>query len=126
VPLGLLIAWLWLNPRLFGPPARTDGWSAKATFGERVWIDRARLDLPTHFRRVPPLLNAVSGVGMALAVGGVIALAPWPTVTGTVLVYAGKVWFLDRMVWLYDAYGDRDPEWRAWLREGGKTAASRA
>lgn len=25
---------------------------------------------------------------------------PWPTLFGAALVYLGKLWFLDRMVWL--------------------------
>ncbi|GAB4171198.1 MAG: hypothetical protein Fur0032_10390 [Terrimicrobiaceae bacterium] len=28
-------------------------------------------------------------------------LAPWPTALGLILTYTGKLWFLDRMVWLY-------------------------
>jgi hypothetical protein len=30
----------------------------------------------------------------------------WGLGVGTVLVYAGKVWFLDRMVWLYEDMKD--------------------
>lgn len=33
---------------------------------------------------------------------------------GFVLLYVGKLWFLDRMVWLYQDM-QRVPEYRTWL-----------
>ena len=31
------------------------------------------------------------------------------------LIYLGKMWFLDRMVWLYEDMKDTTPEYRSWL-----------
>lgn len=39
----------------------------------------------------------------------------WPLLLGSLVVYAGKLWYLDRMVWLYEDMKDRDPRYRAWL-----------
>lgn len=37
------------------------------------------------------------------------------TILGLVLIVLGKLWFLDRMVWLYQDMKDRDGEYASWL-----------
>ncbi len=46
--------------------------------------------------------------------GWVAALYLWPPVLGAALVYLGKLWFLDRMAWLYEDMNDATPEYRVW------------
>jgi len=50
-----------------------------------------------------------------LGVAGALANEIWPTVTGGLLIYAGKLCFLDRMVWLYEDMKDADQRYRGWL-----------
>lgn len=95
------IAWIGLNPRLFSVPDSFDHWSSKAVFGGRLWLNRDLVPVPVHHRRVPHILSAISGIGMLLVIWGVFALEIWPTVLGAMLIYMGKLWFLDRMVWLF-------------------------
>lgn len=102
VPLALSLLWTWLNPRIFGRPRSTDNWASKAVLGERIWMNRKQVPIPKHHRRLPGILNAVSGLGGAFVLWGVAALRVWPTLFGMALVYLGKLWFVDRMVWLYE------------------------
>ena len=37
---------------------------------------------------------------------GVLMFEVWPTISGMIIVYSGKVWFLDRMVWLWQDMKD--------------------
>ena len=105
LPVGLALAWIWVNPRLFAEPARTDGWASRAVMGERIWLDRDRIALP------PPILKSVRRtmapmmLGMAILILGVAMLEPWTTVLGAVLIYAGKIRFLVLMVRLWDEAG---------------------
>jgi hypothetical protein len=115
VPTAAALLWTWLNPRLFPRPASTDNWASKAVLGERVWLNRETIPIPPGQRTLPHLLNVVSGIGAVLVVWGLIARAVWPTVLGTVLAYLGKLWFVDRMVWLYEEMKDADPRYRSWL-----------
>ena len=57
----------------------------------------------------------MSLANMPLLVWGLLQLHMWPTAMGTVLVYAGKIWFLDRMVWLYQDLCAESTEYESWL-----------
>lgn len=112
---ALAVLWAWLNPRVFPAPASTDNWASKAVLGERVWLQRAEVPLPPHHRVMPTLLGAIAAIGVVPLVIGVVRLDVWPTLFGAALIYCGKLWFLDRMVWLYEDMKDARPEYRAWL-----------
>ena len=113
--LTLLVFWIWINPRLFPAPKSTDNWGSKATFGERVYLNRKKVPIPKQHRFFPHLLGAISGVGFFVMLWGAWKNFFWPTATGFSLMYLGKLWFLDRMVWLYEDMKDATPEYRSWL-----------
>ena len=115
VPVAVLCAWAWLNPRAFPRPRTTRTWASKAVLGERVWLERKKVPIPPAHRAAPHLLSALSALGLPFLVWGLIALAPWPTAFGLGFVILGKLWFLDRMVWLYEDMVDADPRYRGWL-----------
>ena len=115
VPTAAAILWTWLNPRVFPRPRSTDNWGSRAVLGERVWLNRAEVPVPPHHRRAPHILAAISALGLIALIWGLAALEVWPTVLGVALVYLGKFWFLDRMVWLYEDMKDTDPRYRSWL-----------
>lgn len=101
VPVTLALLWTWANPRIFSAPQSLDHWTSKAVLGERVWLNRDAVPVPVCHRTVPNVLSALSGTGMLFVFWGVLMFEVWPTVFGMVIVYSGKVWFLDRMVWLW-------------------------
>ncbi len=114
--LAGVLAFVWLNPRFTPVPRHTDNWAAKATFGERVWLNRKAVPIPEHHRLAPNILTGVSIAGVPFLAWGLYALEIWPTLFGAALVYLGKMWFVDRMVWLYDDMKDKHPDYAAWLR----------
>ena len=115
-PTAAALLWIWANPRIFPKPRSTDNWASKAVLGERVWLNRRAIPVPPRHRRLPELLNLVSALGVPFLVWGLVRLKPWPTLLGSSLAVLGKLWFVDRMVWLYDDMKDASPEYRAWLR----------
>ncbi len=114
VPVALALLWAWVNPRVFPAPESLDHWTSKGVLGERVWLNRDTVPVPVHHRTVPNMLSAVSAIGMLFVAAGVIMFDPWPTIFGMVMVYLGKLWFLDRMVWLWHDMQDATPEYRSW------------
>jgi hypothetical protein len=99
--LAVALAWTWVNPRLFAPPARYDSWITRGVLGERLWLARDTAPVPTHHRRAPNLLSAIVALGVALAIYGVVVLSAWAAVMGVAVAMLAKMWFLDRMAWLH-------------------------
>lgn len=116
-PLVLLcLAWAWINPRAFAPPRSVEAWVTKGVFGERVFLNRKAVPIPAHHVTWAYLLTAVSAFGLPPLVWGLWVLNPAWTLLGLVLTMGGKVWFVDRMVWLWSDMKDADPSYEAWAR----------
>ncbi|PLX36918.1 MAG: hypothetical protein C0606_12630 [Hyphomicrobiales bacterium] len=124
--VAIVLVWTWLNPRLFNAPGRTDAWHARATFGERVWLNRNRVPIPRHHALMAHLLALVTGIGAVIALWSAFVTAFWPMMFGTAVLILAKLWFLDRMVWLYEDMKLRDPVYRSWTRTAGNDNGSRA
>ncbi len=103
--------WIWLNPRLFSPPRNTNNWASKVTFGERVWLNRSTCPIPNHHAQWALFLSRVAGIGFFIAVIGAFFNMPLPTISGGLISWFGKMWFCDRMVWLYEDMKEIHPEY---------------
>ncbi len=117
---GLALAWTWLNPRVFPPARRWDAWITRGALGERLWLERDRVPVPAHHRRVPDLLSAASAAGLVGVVWGVAALEVWPTLLGLAVAVLAKLWFVDRMVWLHRDMGGGGGGMTAAVPGGGR------
>ncbi|MXU65479.1 DUF6653 family protein [Oceanomicrobium pacificus] len=116
LPLGLIAFWTAINPRAFGPPESTRSWPARGVMGERVWLARAERPIPPHHERMAQLLVWVAAAGLLFLVWGLWTHAGGLTLFGLALAFGGKMWFIDRMVWLYDDMAREDPIYAAWMR----------
>ena len=114
IPVAIVIGWTWFNPRVFPKPRSTDNWASKGVLGERVWLNRNKIPVPSLHSIVPKILNGVTTVGLFLLIWGLWGLEPWPTATGMILLLGGKLWFVDRMVWIYHDMQNQDPQYQGW------------
>jgi hypothetical protein len=55
------------------------------------------------------MIAIASGIGLLPLAWGLWQLEVWPTLMGLVLILGGKLWFLDRMVWLKSDHGRDEP-----------------
>ncbi len=108
--------WLWLNPRLFPVPESTDNWASKVTLGERVWLNRQTIPIPSKYTKSALLLSIIAGVGFFIAITGAFLNCLLPTVVGGLISWFGKMLFCDRMVSLYDEMKETHSEYKSWLR----------
>ena len=107
--------WIFVNPLVFGVPASTRNWFSRCVFGERIWADRASIELPLQFRStIPNLADVYSCIGLAFLTVGLIGSHVWLVVAGLVIAHGGKLWYLDRMVLLFDDMKHRNAEYARW------------
>ena len=101
VPVAVLVAWVFVNPRAFPPPRHLDDWTSHGVLGERHFLARKSVPIPRHHEIWAKGLSAVAALGMVPLIYSLWALEVWPTLLGLVLAVGGKLWFVDRMAWLH-------------------------
>src|SRR5262249_21314684 len=107
-PIAAVIAWLWLNPRIFAPVEKPTSWSAKGIYGEKLWLMK-RERIPAGHRAVQRLLMGIGGVGLGALAFAVVMLEVWPTVFGASLIVVGQLWSIDRFGLLFDEQNSDNP-----------------
>jgi hypothetical protein len=104
-----------VNPLFFGPPRSTKNWASRSVLGERIWTERDRSELPDQFSSAAPMVASLyQAIGLAPLAYGLTKLKATPTVLGTLLVQRGQLWYLDRMVLLFEEMKTQDPEYARW------------
>lgn len=107
VPVGAVVVWLWLNPRVFSAVDNPTSWAAKGIYGERLWLEQ-RGRVPAGYRRVLWLLTVVGASGFALLAFGLITLEIWPTTFGASLIVVGQLWRIDKLgLWYEEQHRQR-------------------
>jgi hypothetical protein len=104
VPVGVVVVWTMLNPRVFPAPRSLDSWASRSVLGETVWSKRSETPIPARHRVAPMVLSLISAAGVPFLGWGLVVLNPWITAFGLAVQMAGKMWFLDRMALLYDDF----------------------
>lgn len=101
-PVLAVCAWTVVNPRAFRPPADLTAWASRAVIGERFWNRRGTVPIPGRHRVAPKLLIGLNAAGAPFIIWGLVASDAWIVLFGLAVQSLGKLWFLDRMVWLHD------------------------
>lgn len=115
VPAVISIGWMFLNPIFFKKPKSTKNWALRSVLGERVYLNRDKVDIPEkHKSPLLKILNIISSLGMGISIWAIISYSIYAALLGTVLAYLGKSWYLDRMVWLYEDMKDQNQEYKSW------------
>ena len=111
---ALVLVFMMVNPLLFPAPRSTRNWASKGVFGERIWTERAD-ERPEQFRsRIPMVANVFQAAGLALMVYGLVRLDVLATVAGIVMAHLAKLWYIDRMVLLFEDMKHRSAEYASW------------
>lgn len=102
MPLVLLLIWIVINPTLFNKPKRFTSWASRAVLGERIYMQKKAIPIPVKHILPITIINVLQGLSGAILVYGLWDLNAYLTIHGTASIYLSKMWFLDRMVWLYE------------------------
>lgn len=117
LPVFAALFWIWINPRIFPEPKSTDNWASQGVLGERVWMNRKIIPIPQHHLVAAKTLLAIGVIGLFPYAYGIIFLSLWPALLGSLLMYFGKLWYFDRMVWLYRDMKEKVPEYAEWSQQ---------
>jgi hypothetical protein len=112
--VGIIVIWLIFNPKAFKKPKSTKNWASKAVLGERIWLNRKIISIPKDHSFMAILLNIINGLGLPFLIYGLYHFNFWITILGIIIIYAGKMWFLDRMVWLFEDMKNKHEEYNNW------------
>ena len=105
------------EPSRLRPPQDLNNWGSKVTLGERVWLNRVQVPIPAQHAKMAWITSVLIFPGIAILAYGLYALSIWPTVLGTALVILAKVWFCDRMVWLYEDMRKENAVYASWVQK---------
>ena len=108
IPAVLLVFWVWYNPRAFKPPVSIRSWASKSVLGEQIFINKETLDIPSHHIRIVNLLTAMILPGIPVLIYGLYINDLWIIFFGNFWILLTKMWFLDRMVWIYEDMKNSD------------------
>lgn len=114
VPIGAALSWIWLNPRLFRPPRNTDDWATQAVLGERAFINRGQVSIPRHHVTAALTASGLALLFLLIAVVGFLDRDFWLAFAGWHAATVAKLWFCDRMVWLWRDMRTANVRYRAW------------
>lgn len=81
-----------------------------------MFSNRKNVPIASHHLPVIWFLYIVQFTGLAFICLGLYFLDMWSTIMGLVMVYLGKSWFLDRMVWIYQETNS-DPNYLEMLKD---------
>lgn len=101
IPIILTLLWTWYNPRAFPKPIDTNNWMSKGVLGERIWLDKDNYQVASHHIKMSHVINIATALGLIPYIWGIIMLDYKLISLGMIILIGGKLWFLDRMVWLY-------------------------
>lgn len=113
-PLTVLAVWTWANPRIFPRPKNTKSWMTKGVLGERVWLNRKSAPIPVGHKRAAFITSMVSGVLVLVFLAGLALKDFWMAFLGWHFAIYSKLWFLDRMVWLWEEMKHQHPLYQSW------------
>lgn len=114
VPLALVLLWTWWNPRAFSVPTSTRNWASRGTFGERVLLNHTEIPVPAHHMAWAKALGTLAGLGLLPWIYGLWQFDLGFILFGLALSMGAKLWFVDRMVWLYQDMRSASEEYAGW------------
>ncbi len=116
LPLAAIALWAFINPRAFPAPVSTRSWASRGVLGERIYLARAQRPIPDHHRVAAQWLAGTGAAGSAVMLAGLVLASPMLFVAGAITAFLAKMWFIDRMVRLFDDMAREFREYALWLR----------
>ncbi|GGB54787.1 hypothetical protein GCM10011316_28570 [Roseibium aquae] len=99
---------------LLPPARRSESWAARATYGERIWMNRLAVPVCQADARPVSMLSLAGITGMAVMAGGAWLNDPVILGGGLAVYLAARFVFFDRLGALYVKMKGAHPLYRFW------------
>ena len=109
-----IVLFLLRLPKFVPFKGRTESWAEKASFGERIWLNRLLIPIPQDINQRLTILHLVFWSGTLIAILGAVTSSPILSVTGLIVAYATQVVCLRKLIDLYILMKDKAPLYRFW------------
>jgi hypothetical protein len=119
LPALVLGLWTWLNPRVFAPYKDDSSWITRGVLGERIFLNRKTVPIPRGHLVAAHVLSGLALLSMTGAIIGFVTADFWLALGVWLLAVTLKMWFVDRMVRLYEIMSKSNPEYRGWAKGPG-------
>ncbi|MCV0427617.1 MAG: hypothetical protein K5905_19325 [Roseibium sp.] len=111
--VGVLLL-LFRLPKLLPNRRWTGNWAEKASFGERIWLNRPLIPIPQEINHRLSVLHLVFWAGVLIAILGAFTSSPILSGTGLLVGYATQAVCLRKLIDLYELMKDKAPLYRFW------------
>ena len=78
-----------------------NSWGSKAVLGEQIYVQRKNKQKLGEHKIPIRILTVLQTIGGLILFYDLWSLNIYHTIYGMTIIYLSKMWFLDRMVWLY-------------------------
>lgn len=92
----IVIIWFAINPRLFKKPKKFDHYLSRGVLGEKIWTENRKKD------NIATFLSILTAPFFLVSLYTTYQQMFWETMFFAVVPFLLKLWFIDRMVFLYD------------------------
>jgi hypothetical protein len=87
-----------------------NAWMTRGVLGERLFLNRRKVAIPGNHMVAAHVLTGFAGFFLMIAIIGFVTQHFWLALGGWLLSITFKMWFVDRMAWLYETMKDGAPE----------------
>ncbi|MES0808618.1 DUF6653 family protein [Roseibium sp. SCPC15] len=113
---GVLLL-LFKLPSLLSGKQQADSWARRASYGERIWLNRLLIPIPADVNQKITILYLVFWTGTLIAMLGAVSSSLLLTATGLLVAYAAQAVCLGKLIGLYNEMKDKAPLYRFWTEK---------
>jgi len=110
----LALAALIALPRLQAASSGQENWAAKICFGERIFLNRLLIPIPSTLGARITTLYLVFWAGLIIALMGGVSASVLLSVTGLVVAYSAQLVYFQKLIELFRQMNDKVPLYRFW------------
>ncbi|MES0882336.1 DUF6653 family protein [Roseibium sp. SCP14] len=112
--LASVLLFLFKLPSIFSGRNQKDNWAQRASFGERIWLNRILIPIPADVNQRITILYLVFWTGTLIAILGAVSSSLLLSATGLLVAYAAQGVCLGKLIGLYNEMKEKTPLYRFW------------